>query len=100
MATKFVARDHVVFCELGEGVALLDTDKNTYFSLNSTGSLIWQKLSTQVSIAELSGFVAEVYEVCLDKCATDVENLLQALLQASLVEVIEGDETETHSYAS
>lgn len=100
MGNKYIAREYVVFCEVGEGAALLDTEKNIYFSLNATGSLIWNQLSDEVTVSELSQCVAETYEIDADICHADVEGLLDKLQKASLVDVIEYDEAETYSNGS
>ena len=47
-----VAAEEVVFCDLGEGVALLHLGTGTYYTLNDTGSLVWEFIQAPKTLSE------------------------------------------------
>ena len=71
-----VAKD-VLFRELEGEMVLLDTRSATYFSLNETGSEVWQRLCQEM---------AKTYNLPQDKLMADLTRLLEDLLNACLIQ--------------
>ena len=55
--------DSVLHTEVDSGLALLDPATNTYFLLNKTGAMVWEKLEEEVSLEEICHEIASRFEV-------------------------------------
>lgn len=97
MTVRYKARDGVVFCQVEDGVALLDTEENKYFSLNSTGALVWENLFLSNSLDGLCEELAKVYDISSDRCRPDVGRLLEDLAKSGLVEIVSQDDGKPSS---
>lgn len=88
----FTCRQSVVYCGLDDGLALLDTESNVYFSLNETGSLIWEYLGAGLSGPMICEKLAERFEADSVDISQDVDDLTAQLLSANLIERTERPE--------
>jgi Mn-dependent DtxR family transcriptional regulator len=80
---------NVVFTELENGEAvLLHMDSRKYFSLNESGATIWKLLEKGKTAGEISQALAEVYEVSPERAAQSVTELVNALAEQDLVNII------------
>ena len=71
--------------EAGE-TALLHLDSTTYYSLNPTGTHIWQGLKHGLSLREISDRLQEVFEVDAERANRSVLAFVHALAQHHLVQ--------------
>lgn len=74
----FVLRDVVgtaVAVPVGERVV----DFNSLFSLNSTGRLLWERLSDGASLSDLVNALVTHYEVTEEQAASDVRTFVDGL---------------------
>lgn len=62
------------------------TDLSAIYTLNQTGSFVWDHLDGQRSVADLIALVAAEYEVCTDDAEHDVQELMADLIGEGLVE--------------
>lgn len=69
-----------------EGV-LLHLDTKRYYTLNETGSVIWNHLDKGLSLAEVAGKLQLEYEVEIQQAQNSVLRLAQELNQEKLVEL-------------
>lgn len=76
-------------CELDGGVALLDLDRNVYFSLNRTGAVIWRAIEKPSSIDDVCAAVADKFTVTRDDCRGDVVSLVDRLVDSRLARVVD-----------
>lgn len=83
------ARD-VVFTDVTNGVALLNTRSNTYFSLNSVGADVWSKICDGETEAQIVEAIADLYDAPNDIISKDIKALIDNLKKAGLV--TNGDE--------
>ncbi len=83
--TVFSATPECVACEFGEGVALLDTVSNQYFSLNAVGHFIWQQLDEPRSIAQITDRIIAHYGIDRARADQDVRKLMGQLAEHRLV---------------
>lgn len=77
-------------CEVapfGDGIAVLDLNSNTYFSLNESGRIAFEALSAPLTGPEVAERVARHFGIAPEVCADDVAALLDALLAHGLVEM-------------
>lgn len=78
--------EHAIACPLGEGVAILDTRENKYFSLNAVGAFIWERLGEK-SADEIAAEISEAFEVDPSVCRPDMDALILDLKNAGLLEI-------------
>ncbi|MEO0451511.1 MAG: PqqD family protein [Pseudomonadota bacterium] len=84
---SYTVRDDVVFSDVQNGIALLDLDRNVYFTLNGTGAVVWRSLEQPKSIDDLAKIVSEKYGVDTDQCLPDISALIDQLVEKKLVRV-------------
>ncbi len=84
MALKL--RDGVFTTEVDYGTALLDEDRSQYWNLNPTGALILQTLLAGGTADQAARALAEQYAVDVDTASRDVQELIDELCSAGLVE--------------
>lgn len=79
-------RDCVFTADVEYGTALLDEDRGQYWNLNPTGALVLRTLLAGGSPAEAAKALSEQYAVDLETARQDVEELVDELRSAGLVE--------------
>ncbi len=75
--------------ELDGGAALLDLERNTYFSLNRTGTVVWKAIEKPSSLDEICSAVATRFVVSIEQCRPDVARLVEKLIDARLARVVD-----------
>lgn len=70
---------------VGESV-LLDLRSQKYFGLNEIGTRVWQLLQQGGDVAAVQARLLEEYDVAPDQLVRDLDELLERLLRAGLVE--------------
>jgi hypothetical protein len=70
---------------LGEELVLVDLDSGQYYTLNPSGTLIWENLGRFETVAALSQFLARETSEELDTVRADVEDLLEELTARKLL---------------
>jgi hypothetical protein len=73
----------------GKEVVLLHLDSKTYFSLNLTGTRIWQGLKQGHTLQEISRQLQEAFEVNAERADRSVLTLVRELAQHQLVQVVD-----------
>lgn len=84
-AGRFEPAAGVVSRTVGSENVLVDLDGEQYFSLNETGTVVWDLLSAGRSIEDATGELVDRFDVDGDVARSDVEELVQRLLGASLL---------------
>lgn len=79
-------RAGVSTAEVEYGTALLDEDRGEYWNLNPTGALVLQTLLTGSSHDEAAQKLAAEYGIDVEEAARDVEELVENLQAAGLVD--------------
>jgi len=59
-----------------------------YFSLNETGSAIWNCIEKPATIPEIASFIGEFYEISHEACCREIEAWLEAAATHGAIEVI------------
>ncbi|WP_375206970.1 PqqD family protein [Hyphococcus sp.] len=81
----YIVPDRVVAAPVPEGVAILNTQTNRYYTLNSVGEYIWRGLCDgQTSDVIIAG-LAETYDVEASRAEADLSALLSQLENAGLI---------------
>lgn len=76
-----------VSCPVEDGIAILDLKSNIYYSLDTVGVSIWDRMSTPASLDDLTRTVSSEYDVSPEVCRGDIEDLLKDMLQHGLIQV-------------
>lgn len=82
---------NVLQSDVEAGLALLDSESNTYFLLNRTGSVVWTELESAKSLDQLCDAVSEQFSISSADCRHDVEQLIDSMILKGLV--VADDET-------
>lgn len=89
MPVKFILSDKQISTRMNDEEMILNHEKGEYFSLNEVGTLIWAALKTgEKTVEELEKLVLEKYDVNPEECRSDIESLLEELLNEKLVETV------------
>ena len=79
--------DDVVSTQLDEDESvLLSLETQQYYSLNETGSRIWDLLSASRTVPEIAEAIAEEWAIEAEEAQTYVQSFLDDLSEAGLVE--------------
>ena len=79
-------REGVFTADTDYGIALLDEDGDQYWTLNPSAALVVRTLLDGGTPAEAAQALTEEYKVDLDDASRDVQQLLDELCSAGLVE--------------
>jgi len=81
---------HVVITELeGKEAVLLNLATKMYYTLNETGLRIWQMLSSDRTLGEISETLSGEFNVTPEKAKESVFNLIGELTAEKLVKVVD-----------
>lgn len=83
---RYKHSNDVVFTDLNGEAAILNTKTGIYFTLDESGTFIWNCLKESKSIDELVLKVMEEYDVEHETCIRDVKELLEEMKKESLVQ--------------
>jgi hypothetical protein len=85
------AHPEVIYTDLeDEGAVLLHLESQTYFSLNVTGTCIWQAMNQGLSLQEISGRLQSTFQVSEEQANQSVLTLMGELAAHNLVQSPEG----------
>lgn len=76
----------VVYSDLDDEVALLDTTRNVYYSLAGTGRFLWGELLKGANFSALCSALTGAFEVRPDVAEVDVADWIGAMARAGLIE--------------
>jgi hypothetical protein len=82
---RYVISPDTACAVVEDGAVLLHMRTKRYYSLNETGSTIWQLLTDEVPLDEIAGRLAERYDVEPPAANEAVERLIDDLAAESLI---------------
>lgn len=85
-AKKYVIPDHVLEEAVGDDVVLLSLKRETFYSLNGTGFLLWQEIKQSQVADALIDRLVEVYRISREQARADVTAFLSDLEKMELIE--------------
>lgn len=68
----------------GEAI-IINLKTGAYYSLDGTGGEVWSLVETRHDVAEIVAYMAERYGIDEDRCRSDVERLIDQLVEENLV---------------
>ncbi len=87
---KFVRSGSPLTAEVDGELVMLDPQTSKYFGLDAVGHRIWDLLEAPTTLDDVVGRLIGEYDVDADRCSTEVAALVDDLVDAGLVERIEG----------
>jgi hypothetical protein len=87
-APRYVASSHQVASHVGSEAVILQIQTGVYYGLDPIGREIWNHLQQPRTVAELCQLLLAQYDVSAQVCREAVDQILQDLHQAGLVEVM------------
>ena len=82
-----VAAKGQVSTHLGGEAVILGLESGRYYSLNESGSMVWNMIQEPRPVAELRDAILDEYDVESDVCERDLVALLGELAQEGLISV-------------
>ena len=86
--TVYIANPDVMNCDIGGERALLHLKTNTYFTLNSTASILWPALSEPLTVDQMVETVTEHFDVSAERCRPDIEALIGQMVAAQVLQPV------------
>lgn len=77
---KFQPSSNIMFRELEDESVILNLNDEAYYSLNGTGTIIWNLLQTSSSLSEVFSEFQKQFQVDATKAASDFNQLIHELL--------------------
>ena len=81
----YTPKPSVVTTDLMDEAVLLDLDTRAYFSLNETGTRVWEALAAGRTDAEAAGALVDEWNVTPDEAAATVRTFVDDLVQNGLL---------------
>jgi hypothetical protein len=89
LSDNYTAAGDVISTEMDGEAVLMHVPKGKYFSLNETGSLIWQKLEGgSLSLGEMITVIREEFEVEENLCRKDLEKMIKTMVKKGIIEKV------------
>lgn len=71
--------------EVDENMLILDSNNEQVHELNVTATYIWKLCDGQTSVESIARSFAEIFGIPIEKAFEDVESVISALLEKSLL---------------
>lgn len=86
MTPRYRASGDALGATLSDGAVLLHLHSKRYFSLNDSGTRIWELLQRETGVDEIVEALVQEFDVEADAARTAVEALIAELLEERLIE--------------
>ncbi len=83
------------FTKLDEELLSLDEKRGFCYSMNGTAGIVWELISTPISVKFLCNQLQNQFNVDSEKCLLDTLQLLNKLNEADLIEVLNASSSKT-----
>jgi hypothetical protein len=85
--SKVCRINEILETEIDGEIALMSPEMGNYYSLNSTGSLIWRTMQSEISISDIVQKMTGTCDVDASRCESDVLHLLNEFSDLGLIVV-------------
>ncbi len=82
--------ENIASATINGEVINLNPYNGQYYSLNEVSALLWENLEAPNDMMSLCELVMAEYEVDLETCMRDVQGFIQEMIDAGMLEVIDG----------
>ncbi len=83
-----IRNNNIDAIEMDGEKAMMDLEEGRYYTLNKTGSVIWDKLQEEKSILLLIKELLKEYDVEEKKCEDEIIVFLNKLINDKLIKVV------------
>ena len=83
------ASSDVVASPVSGELALLDMERDVYFTLNGTGAHVWSLLDTPRTVSEIATSLSRTFEMPEEDCFADAEALIESMNENGLVHSVD-----------
>jgi hypothetical protein len=90
---KFKPSKNVFCSDVDREKVILNLKTGAYYGLEELGARIWDLLQQSKTFIEIRDIVTREYQVETEECERDLQELLQELLDAELIEVADEQST-------
>jgi hypothetical protein len=73
---------------LDDSVCLFNLKTCEYFSLNETGSAIWECIEKPATVAEITANIADLYVISHEECCGEIKAWLESAAAHGVIDVI------------
>ncbi len=87
MEKRVLPIDNVLIHRFEDEAVLLNLNNEVYYSLNLTGYMMWQVLTTADSVSDALDILGKQFEIDAETLQKDLEAFIEQLLQMELIEV-------------
>lgn len=77
--------DHVVFGDMDDGVALLDTERNIYYSLEGIAPFLWRRLMEGDDFAAMCKAVTGTFDIDHGTARADIVEWIGSMAASGLI---------------
>lgn len=83
--TKITIPDTLFLQTVDDETILLDTETQEYFSLNESGTMIWNILEEKKNLKEVQETILDMYEIDENQVESDILKFVEALKEKKLI---------------
>lgn len=73
------------FRDVGGRIVLLDNDSGYYYSLNETGTLIFQGIINNRSMDRIRDIIVDKYSITEEEARNDIDNFISELTEENIL---------------
>jgi len=93
MPNKYIRTNEIIAGSLDDELIMMDIQQGKYFALNPTAKRIWELLEDEHDIEYLCQALVQEYEIDMETCKTQVEEVLNEMVKMKLVKVLDPSST-------
>jgi hypothetical protein len=86
MKEKFKVSEHIAWRRVGEEIVALDLNSSVYYSLNETGSRLFELLAEKSTVEEAVERVVEEFDIDAGTAAKDARVLTKDLCKEKILQ--------------
>lgn len=81
----YAVPDHVLEESVGGDIVLLSLKRETFYSLNSTGRILWAVIKDSGEVSGLADRLVEAYGITFEQAQSDVQAFIDDLKRNELI---------------
>lgn len=82
---RFKHAAHAAWRKVGDETIILDLNSSVYYSLNETGSFVWEQLGNGEALPDVAEALTDEFEISADKAEKDAAELVDSLVKEKLL---------------
>lgn len=82
---RFKHAPHAAWRKVGEETIILDLNSSVYYSLNDTGSFVWEQLGNGEALSDVAEALTDEFDITAEKAEKDAAELVDSLLKEKLL---------------